>query len=206
MLPTEKANYIGEYEEQLYLIDHSAKSNHLNYQHLYLISDDKIKENDWYYYEVDKKIHQCKSLDKIDSIWCKKVIASTDSELHGETYVGSRRAKHLVKTLLPTFSEDFIKAYVKANGIDEGMVEYEKGIPNNLPEDTGGKTISFTAIDKLKLRDDNTVIISEAKTTYSKKEVEKLCKDAYYLGRGRQQHFSDEDNKEFFKKWINNIL
>jgi hypothetical protein len=155
-------------------------------QHLYLISDDEIKESDWVYHIEYGFIAQVKDLDRendYSKYWnlkrtnhtdgayaevkLKKVIASTNSELV-IGLKGAGRVK-IPSLVMPTFSEDFIKAYVKANGgIDEVNVEYDSQYIGKYTTDG----IAWLP----KLRDDNTVIISEAKTMYSRDEVAQLIR------------------------------
>lgn len=77
----------------------------LDNQHLYIVSDEGIKEEDWFFFE--NKIEQ---LTKGYFVFneARKIIATTNSKLN-----------------LPRPSNDFLKAYCKANGkIDEVYVEY----------------------------------------------------------------------------------
>lgn len=99
------------------------------YKHLYILSDDEIKEGD-YVFEVERRRMGKVSKSEIDEkgIWNlkietekyeyhpvnipKKIIASTDFSL-GVLYL----------------DENFIKQYVKANGFNEILVEYKNEQP-----------------------------------------------------------------------------
>ncbi len=227
MLPTEK-------ESLLYRI-HSRANNEtvlgygadvkkdlsLKPQHLYLISNDKIKEGDWVYNVLDNIVCEHKGLlipsDSI--INYKKVIASTDPKLINRQkewgmavmYSTSKEGtEHWFTTYdMPTFSEDFIKAYVKANGIDEVMVRYEDGDMGELHclncghsefhcnNEEGCDTLSYK--EGPMSRDNNEVIISMVeKKMYSRDEVVGLLMKA---SKDRAiQH------REGFNKWIEENL
>lgn len=84
-------------------------------QHLYIVSSETIKQEDYIYDEVEDNVHNTKNdvctievLNRLPTIF--KVIASTDSVLG-----------------LPNITEHFIDDYCYENGIDEVMVEYESG-------------------------------------------------------------------------------
>ena len=148
MLPTEKSSIQNEYK-----LTHTP-GEHLNVcaKHLYLTSDDEIKEGDWYINVLlgggklyNKRDNPNKSLPEH-----KKVIASTDSELKWTDDNEILVIDHF-HGRLPTFSEDFIKAYVEAGGIDKVMVEYEE---YKIKAFAGGEGI------RLKLTDNNEVVIS----------------------------------------------
>lgn len=100
-----------------------------NPQHLYLISDDDIKRNDWAYdphlneiFRVSKKV-----------IGCKKIIASTDPVLTTCNYCTSSieydhkmGCENKINGRVPKIPIKFIESYVNSNGgINEVEVEYE---------------------------------------------------------------------------------
>ena len=135
--------------------------NH-KFQHLSLLSDDVIVDNDICYYENSLgggkflcKAHQTTNgmvyhqlnIDPIENYGSidggitpldddiSKVIATTDSELfvlNSGIECECPSSKHreqckdmVCRTFLPSFTDEFIKEFVKANGIDEVMVGYE---------------------------------------------------------------------------------
>jgi hypothetical protein len=202
MLPTEKASrlYKAPWDEPPFIgyfnnPQKTIKGDTIA-QHLYLISDDEIKVGDWCIESLNNTLFQVEEIEANVKVHknamdfrtpkittdhlvsnikeiavrredCKKVIASTDSELV-IGLKGAGRVK-IPSLVMPTFSEDFIKAYVKANGgIDEVNVEYDSQYIGKYTTDG----IAWLP----KLRDDNTVIISEAKTMYSRDEVAQLIR------------------------------
>jgi hypothetical protein len=189
-------------------------------QHLYLISDDEIKVGDWCIESLNNTLFQVEEIEANVKVHknamdfrtpkittdhlvsnikeiavrredCKKVIASTDSELV-IGLKGAGRVK-IPSLVMPTLSEDFIKAYVQANGgIDEVNVEYDSQYIGKYTTDG----IAWLP----KLRDDNTVIISEAKTMYSRDDMLSFAKYVAKVGFGLNHVES------LFDKWIEENL
>ena len=116
-------------------------SHHTN-QHLYIISDDEIKEGDWFINDLNQ-IKKCTSRDTEGYIdfeggfntkpsSCKKIIATTDTTLKItiSPYLfpegGACQSRDF---LLPQPSQQFIEKYIeeynKGNIITDVLVEYE---------------------------------------------------------------------------------
>ncbi len=153
-------------------------------QHLYIISDDEIKEGDWFIYYTHKDgnvLKQCKEI-KNDIILCidnqlislelnnRKIIATTSTILCQT----SRRE-------IPQPSQQFIKKYIESYNkgnvgsnnftITDILVEYEycfKG-ENISRETTLGKLIEL----KVNLKD-NTITIKKLKDSWNREEVTAL--------------------------------
>ena len=143
-----------------------------NNQHLYLISDDPIKEGDWAYDLIALRVAKVVKVledsirlegegDKIQITFnFEKVIASTDSEL-------KIRIEYSLKYMdqfpvvtdkpLPALPVEFIKAYVEAGGIDDVWVEYtEGGYDNAMHMDSGTPANE----SKPEVREDGTIGVS----------------------------------------------
>jgi len=136
-------------------------------QHLYILSDEEIKEGDWIIATDNNEgyfLHQVTPI-SIDNIKVKdkKIIATTNPELHQQDIfaVGNECCK-----LRQDFIEAYVKEYNAGNVIKEIMVEYQD---IDVMED--GEELL-----RLKLRPDNTIIIYQDKTskTYSESEVDNL--------------------------------
>jgi hypothetical protein len=227
MLPTEKASKLAlcklDERKGLFYGETPSIEDDLTNQHLYLISsDDKPKFGDYCYYPG---LNQVMIFDK-DEIWdkdkCKKAIASTDSHLHvrdNSVYVDGKTEEILMEFHVPDLPESFIKAYVKAGGIDEVMVEYETAgnwVQHKTSERIGqicticneyeyGGLSECNCGFKLKLRDDNTVIISQIKEkTYTKEELQEIMLNfSHYI--------NDKNETTIIKgatiqRWIENNL
>lgn len=112
-------------------------------QHLYILSDDEIKEGDWYLLD-DNTINKASANLNMD--WYKnhekKIIASTDSSLE-----------------LPRPSNEFKKKYCEKGDINEVLVEYMDYKLNNEIQEV------------LKVAPDNTITIYPIEETFSKEEV-----------------------------------
>jgi len=169
------------------------------YQHLYILSDDEIKEGDWFYQNHDKQIHQC--LTKSDYFIvavkpsdypieiCKKIIATTDSSL---TNVYNKDTVKEFEILTPSIPQSFIDKYVseynKGNVITEVLVEYI----NNYDD-----VERLSDFEEPKLNPDNTNNIKTVKDSWTKEEVIELMSKSFNRGVSRQL---------FDQTWIENNL
>ena len=129
-------------------------------QHLYIISDDEIKENNTHFYNPHSgQLHisgNHTDYIAINKNGCKKIIATTDVSLG-----------------LPQPSQQFIQKYVdeynKGNIITNVLVEY-----NYFLDDNG-----ILPYWNLKVNPkDNTITIKKVKDSYTREEVENLIYSA----------------------------
>ena len=138
------------------------------YQHLYIISDDEIKEDDWYYDNVVLQIRQWKSFMIYNKLQHKKVIATTDTSLG-----------------LPQPSKQFIKKYIeeynKGNVITDVLVEYNCGDSHcslfGCQKHLGCKNESLQTV-KINPKD-NTIPIKKLINNWNRKEVETIVKSIF---------------------------
>ncbi len=223
MLPTnQQTKYLMVYSDvektKGKLILNGLKNDeYKEYQHLYIISDDEIKEGD--YFLADNRLNTtsnkglpnwvlCKCTKVKNSWvycneipdeghngdWCKKIIATTDESLN-----------------LPQPSQQFIQKFVeeynRGNIITDVLVEYEL-ISN---EEYFGNTINpdddvpyFDENLKINPKD-STITIKKAKDSYTREEVVKLlvdccgevsCEDGKLLGKSPEELY----------KWIEENL
>lgn len=172
-------------------------------QHLYIISDDEIKEGDWIYWSGigdQPKIAQAKgNCDFYNkSEYYHKIVAATDQSLivSSEATTSPNPIK-----LLPQIPISFIKAYIKAYNegkpITEVDLEMTQILPSNLPEDTKGRTISFKMMKQIKTRLDNTVIVHQSKM-YSRDEVKNLIIKVH-------TDLASHSNTLFYEKWASKL-
>ena len=221
MLPTNEKAKTGEYlvlnKENKLCIWNTHKmgvQNTLPIQHLYILSDEEIKEGDWFLMN-GCIIRQCKSTNNephtiptiIDTTGgihhvsvCKKIIATTDKSLENWriAFTGIPPKKSKVKfpnEQLPQPSQSFIEKYVeeynKGNQIVDITLEYENSIIDGMP------------VVKVSLKD-NTVTIRKMKDSWNREEVikllngfEKLC----YLYQANKDWFPAKKTK-----WIEENL
>ena len=132
-------------------------SHHTN-QHLYIISDDEIKEGDWIMIKDDNYIFKSKS--DYSTEWkdrCK-IIATTDASLG-----------------LPQPSQQFIEKYIeeynKGNVITDVLVEELRSSDGYYDEQDiwHWKTLGLKINPK-----DNTITIKEVKDNYTREEVDRM--------------------------------
>lgn len=162
----------------------STKSNILRYSsaciddmrqsngyHLYIISDDEIKEgkeNVWYYDSNFNKI--CKWIGESNTYvnkWFKKIIASTDTSLNEKDRFNGKSWNDLLPQPSQQFIEKYIESYNKGEIITDVLVEYELGL-NNIAGD-------YKNIEILKVNPkDNTITIKKLKDSWNREEVVQL--------------------------------
>lgn len=179
MLPTEKATnskQIFKHENGLNFNENVlvGGSSHpwFKPQHLYILSDEEIKEGDWVCNTFGKIVVQASSVlvdcineDILVQQNHKKIIACTDSELKIDTeiFISGQRYKSL-----PNPSNSFLKSYCETEGVDKVLVEYEYKVGDQVL--THGNS-HITPSLKLKVQSDNTIIIKLVKETYNTEEL-----------------------------------
>lgn len=172
MLPTEEKALIYLHKRlKTYYLYNEFYHKDYNYQgyHLHITSDDKIKKGDNILNISTKKIEKAFGSDNGKN-W-KKIITTTDKSL--EIY--TTKGKGVLVDNLPQPSQSFIKAFVKAGGIDKVLVEYVKELDSIL--------LNRTNSYKPKTDSHNTITIKEVKEKmYSRKEVEIIAKNAFMAG------------------------
>jgi len=190
MLATEKAeNCIAKYfnnklswTNQLLTKDY-RQSVGITCYHLYITSNEEIKEDDWFYDKTLNTINQYlikdyseQSIRLRENKTIFKIIATTDKSLGFKDTISIPQRKGLTNHYptfksLPQIPESFVKAYIESNGtITEVMVEYyDKAEKNNNNE----------WCKEIKLRPDNTIIISQART-YTEQQL--LAFACWYSG------------------------
>jgi hypothetical protein len=167
-------------------------------QHLYITSDDEIKEGDWYLVELFKitgesiglQLEQCK---ETEEVWinnfdiastrhqdnCKKIIATTDTSLKIPDFP---ELENTAYRSLPQPSDKFIQAYIdaynKGEKIEKVLVEYGRFIGQCAcvtDQDMFTDCVNeFGTCTKsyyfLKLKDNN-IIIKKVKASWIREEL-----------------------------------
>ena len=180
-------------------------------QHLYILSDDEIKEGDWCCHNNitnDKyQIIQCTPSNKvsIQEHW-KKIIATTDSSLIIRiNHVGIREEDYMdlsLPSIPKLFIDSYVSEYNKGNKIEEVMVEYDEHYNTGLV-DCGDPDLWDSGYSDytLKLNPNNTIIIKTIKTSWTREEVIMLLNRATeYVA-----HY-DRDEDMSFDEWIESNL
>lgn len=159
-------------------------------QHLYITTDEEIKEGDWFYNSNMNRVAKCsRSTVLCDAYY--KIIATTDPKL---IVVGVAKIEQY-----------FIEEYCKAGGIDKVLVECKR-IPHfDIEYSHGGlRTEKFNGVtyedtNEPKLNPDNTIIIHPAEEKmYSLDDI----RNAYDVGRNYQR---TGDIDLHFDNWIKSI-
>ena len=186
-------------------------------QHLYITTDEEIKEGDWFINtgsggHPTPKVYQAnsenskafKEFGPYPEI--RKIIATTDPKLTVERYISGIDAygedssviTRKVPFNIPQIPQLFIEAYCKAGGIDEVLVEMK---------------FSHSTLDchvfVPKLNPDNTIIIHPVEEKmYSREEIPSLVVDLcrQYQDYKRYNALDFHVNKEDMKKWIEEKL
>lgn len=171
-------------------------------QHLYFTSDEEIKEGEWCF-----EVHNGPSLapkdtprftDKEGNIWwlrrmnmycsandpqAKKIIATTDKNLYTEVLPFEPGEKVQYK-YLPEPSKEFLEVYVKAydegKKIDEVLIEVEEGMDINPNDNASMSKMSWTYVNRIKVKPDNTITIKKVKDSWSRAEVIELLNKLGY--------------------------
>jgi hypothetical protein len=208
---TKKIQYIDFERSSKYYTDVAFVCNHL-----YILSDDEIKEGDWVIKNGHTTVYRIEKDSRIDN--CKKILASTDKSLSlvctcGATKVvntGLCSECHLFTNipLLPQPSQAFIEKYIteynKGNIITDVMVEYdewyEEDTSRNYIPGKGQPAIKFT---QLKVDKNNKITITRIKDSWSRDEVIYLCGKAFF--QGKNNYLQNEKAKNF-DKWIEENL
>lgn len=213
MLATkEKANMalIGVNNE-VKLFQHSKAEYELSEtikpQHLYILSDEEIKEGDWFFNSIDNSIKQATNWIYVST--CKKIIGATDSSLDitGNRLLVTNDPCNLMCRLpqIPQlFIEYFIIEYNKGNIITKVKVEYESYCVygNNCPSKGAYDKQHLCKINyKLKINPDNIINIKPIKDSWSKDEVIKLIEEVRWQSIGNPTEFTKN-----FDKWIEENL
>ncbi len=211
MLPSEKANYSQDYKLQsgenvsvvilntLILNKDNNKlvlnknecwaagndTDILIPQHLYILSDEEIKEGDYFYsirLLIEKAIINYSSKEHFG-----KIIATTDKSLNLPLIHGS-------------FLPPFIKVYNEGKQITE--VDLKMNRITVFPGTNSNKKETYQELE-LKTRPDNTVIVLESKK-YSRDEVVKLFER---LGEDLEKKYKSIENPSTaINKWIQENL
>ena len=196
----------------------------IQFQHLYITTNDKVKIGDWYLVELydvtghstGLHLERCNS---IDDVWinpigidltrhinnCRKIIATTD-KLPLETYQGHFNDVDCTRYLpqpSQSFIEKYLEEYNKGNKIVDILVEYES---IGRMKSSGKET---SIIDILKVSKDNTINIKPLKELWTTKEVKQLCWQAFINFKcleGKIKPYDAELLLTPFNEWVKKNL
>lgn len=165
--------------------------HHFN-QHLYLLSDEDIKENDFYIsYAVNRRQDLTRTIkicsnknyenpevlrveNKIHFAGHRKIIATTNKKITIDHY-DSDSYGIPQKLNLPSFEKDFLKIYCALDGIDKVLVEY-RNFSHWEDAEVFEKYVSDIRLYK---SSDNFINIKTTKTNYSREEVLQMMHECW---------------------------
>ena len=143
----------------------------------------------------------------------KEILSSTDISL---TIKGEQEGENTWYNPLPQLSQQFIEKYIeeynKGHRITKVLVEVEE---YEFKQTEWFQEAPYTHKYKewrLKLDSQNQITIRKHKDSWSREEVNELCKSAYVLGANNQQIFIDNSSSEIkrketpFNEWIEENL
>jgi hypothetical protein len=168
-------------------------------QHLYILSDNEIKEGDWYYDEENNIIDQLHK-NELPMSYDEKVITSTDSSLlQLKSYKSGANINMSLPSIPQSFIDLFVSEYNKGNKIEEVMVKYI--------HDNGETFVPMNTL-YLWLNTDNTINIKSVKNSWTREEVTILLLNfGTDLITWAKEYIKDPDIKDFKQMdWIENNL
>lgn len=179
-LPTEKSDLlIDTIDGNIYYtpLFNQEKTVNVKPQHLFITTDEEIKEGDWFLNETLRTVSRAnkensKAIKEFNHSDIRKIIASTDSLHLRITYKEYVESKGTHERFLPQIPQSFIEEYCKAGGIDEVLVECDMEYctclewketyecPNHYIDNHTQKVMcSKEPTNQSKLNSDNTIII-----------------------------------------------
>jgi len=231
MLPTEKASKIWANSNKslncynVVLDNEPPRESPGTPQHLYILSDDKIKEGDWCIYlgiNNRNSIHIARTSNDNRRIYHE--IGVDPIKEYGTIYGGLTPSPHEIKKIiattdsnfsslnLPSIPQSFILKYVneynKGNKIEEVIVEYiDNGEEDWIGDNHNGEPFWNEKIE-LKLNPDNTINIKPVKDSWTRDEVTKLLLEFATLHiNWARNYIKDQDTPDVNSmEWIEENL
>lgn len=164
ILPTDKASRIQNVNNEVFLADTNIESCGVQKaQHIYIISDDEIKQGDWFYCSKSNEYIKCYEKTSCESD--KKIIATSNPELHKKwtpipVNINDERGYIMdVPCISPSSLEHIIPKYTK--GENTVMVEYEDCMGVEITTNKEEDRINFKYSEGLRPKlQDGCIVIS----------------------------------------------
>ncbi len=227
MLSTKKTSdncLVKTFDDTLSIIHGVYSGNIKERLHLYITSNDAIKDGDWFLHIIHKDtdnecVYVSKMLNnnysKVEDLFLAKDLDNTEftSGRHYERKIIATTDPDLIKfgvaEIRHNFVENvFIPEYNKGNIIKEVLVEYDFDLEKQSVEDykmsqIPGNPYVHTHY-KLKLRSDNTIIIHKQKEVFSLEDIKNAIRFGFVLGEELEPSFYKDHSlfKERMEQWI----
>lgn len=211
----------SKYHKSLELFRSIDGINIPNPHHLYIISDDEPKLDEWGINTKNNVLFKSKgfSSDDYSKKYFKKIIATTDTSLLiniGRYNDQNGKILQQLPQLSQQFIEKYIEEYNKGNIITDVLVEYENIIINqcNCQCHKKGNFILHSMpccypnnIENLKINPkDNTINIKELKDSWNGEEVKKLLSKLLFDVENPKTIAQIKECQQFMDKWIQKNL
>jgi len=198
MLPTEDESNIVKLNSGNILYNYrepvKAQKPHYTNQYLYITTDEKVKDGDWYYstFPHNRGVNQRKGNWRT----CfneRKIIATTDTKLtvNYKGYEYGTAREYSANIYLPQPPQSFVEAFCKAGGIENVLVEYDVIHADRAPN-------GFEHI--LKVNSHNEITIHTIKSSWDREEVIELLRGYANCTSGNECRLEEVD------KWIKENL
>lgn len=187
-----------------------AESLNFPKQHLYILSNEEIKEGDWYC-SLAGIVSQHNGTEVLPEGW-KKIIATTNESLHIPFVTpGNEELEVYEYTILPKPSDSFIKKYIEeynaSRTILKVLVEYEEVYPKHFTYNP-----SENIIINLKVDSNNTINIKKVEVKlYTIEEIfnalDESIKECILYADFNGQYHSSYDiqySKKLLEQKLNN--
>ena len=208
LISWEKSNLRLNLSNQILMNNNEATS--CPYIHLYILSDENIKEGDWcHHFPSDEIIkypnggfptkHAMKVIASTDSSLTKGWVRDNDPQRLNPNYVDITTMNGLPQPS-PQFVEKFVEEYNKGNVIKEVNVDF---IFNTTNEDWSKTPVQLEGFYSPKVDKNNFITITKIKESWNKDEIKELFnkfRKDFPLHRGIQIMDNDLDS------WINENL
>lgn len=185
MLPTDKQSELVLHKSSNALIHYDearrVAPDDFQNQHLYILSDDEIKEGDYCLDTINKEIIIA-PLGGFKGKSIKKIIATTDTSLNHSLDIA--RPYPLVYSIPTSFIETFIKSYNEGKQLKELLVVYDDDI--------------FLVTSQ------NEIVIKPLKDSYTREEVIEII--LMYKCNLLVEVLKGKVEKQFTDKWIEKNL
>ena len=166
MISTQKIERLYKDNGILYFDDKPSEFS--DFKHLYFLSDDEIKEGDWYYNNLFNATSQLVKEGLVDD----DVIETLNKNCHNNKIIASTDTSLGLPQPSEEWIEYFISEWNAGRRIDFVLVEYEEKIRNKF-----GEIVDFyiykedKSTEVLKVNQDNTINIKPIKDSFSREEV-----------------------------------